>query len=223
MTYLELMKALLERGADPNAKLTKGLWFRPVDHNGMWIKYSGTTPFWRAAQATDVNAMKLLVASGADPKPASDQRDTPLAMAAGVGWGGNFSQNAPESFLKAARFLVEEIGSDPNTQDVNGYTPLMGAAYRGDNDVLQYLMEHGATTDYRTEHGWSVTDMANGPCCFATGSVPLAHPETVAFLLKRGAPALLLHEGEETLGVNLKNGQAPARKKPEAASRPESK
>ena len=49
VSYLELTKALLDHGADPNQKLTKKLWFRPVDHDGMWVKYSGTTPFWRAA------------------------------------------------------------------------------------------------------------------------------------------------------------------------------
>ena len=168
-SYLDLMKTLLEHGATPNQKLTKALWFRPVDHNGMWVRYSGTTAFWRAAQATDVDAMKLLVAHGADPKISSDQKDTPLAMAAGVGWAGNFSQNAPESFLKAAKYLVEEIGAEINTQDIRGYTPLMGAAFRGDNQTVQYLVDHGAKMDIRTEKGWSASDMANGPCCFAIG------------------------------------------------------
>lgn len=218
-SYFELMKDLLDHGADPNQKLTKKLWFRPVDHDGMWVKYSGTTPFWRAAQATDVEAMKLLVAHGADPKIADDQKDTPLAMAAGVGWTGNFSQNAPESFVKAAKYLVEEIGSDLNTQDIQGYSPLMGAAYRGDNETVQYLIERGAKKDLRNEKGWSATDMANGPCCFAIGgSLPPPHPETVALLLKLGAPELLKHDGEETLGINDKN-----KKKAQAAKKAEEK
>jgi ankyrin repeat protein len=182
----------------------------------MWVRYSGTTPFWRAAQATDVDAMKLLVAHGADPKPASDQKDTPLAMAAGVGWAGNFSTNAPESFLKSLRYLVEEIGIDVNTQDVQGYTPLMGAAFRGDNESVEYLVAHGAKLDARTEKKWSVTDMANGPCCFAIGgSLPPSHPDTVALLLKLGAPPLLAHEGEETLGVNDRLKRVAAPKKPQ--------
>jgi len=224
VSYLELTKALLDHGADPNQKLTKKLWFRPVDHDGMWVRYSGTTPFWRAAQATDVDVMKLLVAHGADPKVASDQKDTPLAMAAGVGWTGNFSTNAPESFLKAAKYLVEEIGLDINTQDAQGYSPIMGAAYRADNETVQYLVERGAKLDYRTEKGWSVTDMANGPCCFAIGgSLPIPHPETVALLLKLGAPELLAHDGEETLGVNDKSkrlSQGSTRKNPEETTEP---
>ena len=168
--------------------------------------------------------MKLLVAHGADPKVASDQKDTPLAMAAGVGWTGNFSTNAPESFLKAAKYLVEEIGLDINTQDAQGYSPIMGAAYRADNETVQYLVERGAKLDYRTEKGWSVTDMANGPCCFAIGgSLPIPHPETVALLLKLGAPELLAHDGEETLGVNDKSkrlSQGSTRKNPEETTEP---
>jgi ankyrin repeat protein len=224
-SYLDLMKTLLEHGADPNQKLTKALWFRPVDHNGMWVRYSGTTAFWRAAQGTDVDAMKLLVAHGADPKISSDQKDSPLAMAAGVGWAGNFSQNAPESFLKAAKYLVEEIGAEINTADIRGYTPLMGAAFRGDNEVVQYLVDHGAKMDARTEKGWSASDMANGPCCFAIGgSLPPPHPETVAFLLKLGAPELLKHDGEETLGINDRNRNLKSSaKKPEEAAKPEEK
>jgi ankyrin repeat protein len=220
VTYLDLMKDLLEHGADPNQKLTRGLWFRPVDHNGMWVRYAEVTAFWRAAQATDVDAMKLLVAHGADPKASSQQKDTPLAMAAGVGWTGNFSQNKPESFLQAVKYLVEEIGIDVNAQDVEGYTPLMGAAYRGDNEVVQYLVDHGAKLDTRMGRGWSVSDMANGPCCFAIGgSLPPPHPETVALLLKMGAPALLAHDGEETLGVNYRNGTGAGAKKGKGAGK----
>ena len=81
--------------------------------------------------------------------------------------------------------------------------------------------------DYRNERGWSVTDMANGPCCFAIGgSLPIPHPETVAFLLKLGAPELLKHEGEETLGVNYKNktpSRTSAREQPAETTKPEDK
>jgi hypothetical protein len=147
-------------------------------------------------------------------------------MAAGVGWAGNFSQNAPESFLKAAKYLVEETGAEINVSDSHGYTPLMGASFRGDNEVVQYLIDHGAKIDARTEKGWSASDMANGPCCFAIGgSLPPPHPETVAFLLKLGAPELLKHDGEETLGINDRNRyQKPSAKKPEEeAAKPEVK
>ena len=65
-TYLELMEALLTAGADPNVRLKKHLWYNGFNFD-LLIDTTGATPFWRAAFATDVAAMKLLVAHGADP------------------------------------------------------------------------------------------------------------------------------------------------------------
>ena len=198
-THLELMKLLLDRGADPNARITKQLWFSPLHANSMWVKPVGATPFWRAAQATDVAAMKLLVAHGADPKLQSAAQDTPLHMAAGVGWAGNFSTNAPEGFMPSVKHLVEEIGIDVNAVDTQGYTAVMGAAFRGDNAVIQYLVDHGADLKARTAIGWVVTDFANAPSL--RSSVPLAHPDTIALLRKLGAPELTKVDDEEILGI----------------------
>ncbi len=202
--YLDLMKLLLEHGANPNARINKTLWFDPPHHNDSWAKAAGATPFWRAAQATDPDAMKLLAAHGADPKIASAEKDTPLAVAAGVGWNGNFSTNAPNSFMAAAKYLVEEIQIDVNAADASGYTAVMGAAYRGDDEMIQYLIAKGALPGVKTKRGWSVTDMANGPAL--RSSFPLAHPGTVALLQKLGAPAPIKVQDEEILGVIGKKG-----------------
>ena len=66
-SYLELMKALLERGADPNVRLKKHLWYMSYTFDLLGVNSQGATPFWRAAYATDLQAMKLLIAHGADP------------------------------------------------------------------------------------------------------------------------------------------------------------
>jgi len=197
--YLELMKVLLDHGANPNARINKTLWFDPPHHNESWAKAAGSTAFWRAAQATDLEAMKLLVSRGADPKIPSDEKTTPLAVAAGVGWNGNYSTNAPGSFLDSVKYLVEVVGIDVNAADTSGYTAVMGAAYRGDNETIGYLIARGARLDVKTKRGWAVTDMANGP--YLRSSFPIAHPDTVALLQEHGAPSPIKVEDEEILGV----------------------
>ncbi len=199
--YLDLMKALLEHGADPNSRLGHKLWYRPSFHDQMWIGTPGSTAFWRAAQATDLRAMRLLVDHGADPRIPSEEGDTALMLAAGVGWAGNFSRNAKDSALDAVRYCIE-LGLDVNTQDVTGYTALAGAAWRGDNDLVRLLVTQGARLDPRTHRGWSVTDMATGPYLRTTGSTP--HPDTVELLLKLGAPPLTPHPDEDILGLKGK-------------------
>jgi hypothetical protein len=91
-----------------------------------------------------------------------------------------------------------ELGLDLNAADNQGYTALHGAAYRGDNELVKFLVDKGAKLDARTKRGWSVTDMANGPSL--RSSVPLAHPDTVALLTSLGAPQLTAVVGETILG-----------------------
>ena len=121
-TYLDVMGALLEAGADPNVRLAKHLWYMSYNHCCS-ESVDGATPFWRAAYATDVAAMKLLRAHGADPHvptraPEPRRRNGvsaaeappdpsglppvegggpgvwPLHAASGVGYGEGFESNA---------------------------------------------------------------------------------------------------------------------------------
>ncbi|MEX0837685.1 MAG: ankyrin repeat domain-containing protein, partial [Gemmatimonadota bacterium] len=66
-SYLDLMKALLEAGAEPNQRTTTHIWYAAYNAGRMGVDFTGATPFWRAAYATDVTAMRLLVEYGADP------------------------------------------------------------------------------------------------------------------------------------------------------------
>jgi ankyrin repeat protein len=65
--YLEYMKALLEKGADPNARVNKKVWYSNYNFDQSGVEETGSTAFWRAAYAADVDAMKLLMSFGADP------------------------------------------------------------------------------------------------------------------------------------------------------------
>jgi ankyrin repeat protein len=121
-SYLDVMKALLDKGADPNARLGRKVWYSSYNFDQSSVDEIGATPFWRAAYASDVAAMRLLVSYGADPtlptiKSAgrrisedgvAEGKDgsglppptiggpnvTPLQAAAGVGYGFGFAGNS---------------------------------------------------------------------------------------------------------------------------------
>ena len=65
--YLDVMRALLEAGADPDLRLNTHLWYWEFGLTKMGIDLTGATPFWRAAFAQDLEAMRLLTSYGADP------------------------------------------------------------------------------------------------------------------------------------------------------------
>ncbi len=124
MGYLELMTKLLDKGADPNARTNRNTWFTQYNFDLLRTDDSGASPFWRAAYASDIAAMKLLIEHGADPniatmKPAggrdfqggtrsgdanaAPQRPVmpvgapgtpPLVAAAGAGYSEGFAGNA---------------------------------------------------------------------------------------------------------------------------------
>jgi ankyrin repeat protein len=180
ITHLELMKALIAHGADVNAKLGKKIWVRSFGDRS-WVDPAGATPFLRAAQSDDVPAMKLLVAAGADPKIATTGGDTALMVAAGLGWAPNNSTVVPDSWKAAVEYCLE-LGLDVNAIDAKGYTALHGVAFRGDNDLIKFLVSKGAQTGVKTNAGDTIADMANGPI---PHSIP--HPETVALLESLGS------------------------------------
>jgi ankyrin repeat protein len=121
-SYLDLMKALIEKGAVVDARLKKKVWYSGYNFDLSGVDETGATPFWRAAYASDVDAMKLLAAHGADPRirtmkaagrprTGDGQRDvkdvsglppvptggpaiTALQAAAGVGYGEGFAANS---------------------------------------------------------------------------------------------------------------------------------
>jgi uncharacterized protein len=180
--YLDLMKALLDHGADVNAAVNEKLWFRSFTNDYTWVDPAGATAFWRAAQSSDTAAMKLLVEHGADTNIATKSGETPLMAAAGIGWAANWSVNAPIPLVDAVKYCVE-LGNDVNAADNRGYTALHGAGYLGNNDMVTYLVSKGAKVDARSKAGDFPADMANGPTRFGQ-----PHPETLALLEKLGSP-----------------------------------
>ena len=194
-TYLELMKNLLERGADPNARLGKALWYTryglALDGNDP----AGATPFWRAAEVGDVEAMRLLVAHGAEPSIKTTEGVSPFMVLAGAGYRGGDAVTAPAGRMPALRYLVEELGANVNETDevagaskkggrpsTRGYTPIHDAAARGDNEMILYLVSKGARVDLVGKNRVTAVDMASAP---RDGGAPSA--ETIKLLESLGA------------------------------------
>jgi ankyrin repeat protein len=195
-THLDLMKALLEHGANPNGRMGPKLWFRTF--HGDWVDPDGATPFWRAAQANDIPAMRLLLAHGADPSIATLHGCSPLQVAAGFGYQPQTSNFAPDSRLATLKYLVEETGANLNSHDDKGYTPLHGAALMNNTEIIDYLVAKGGNVKARSDYvygrnsdtdeavgpglGDTVADMANGP-----REWNLQYPEIVDHLIKLGS------------------------------------
>ena len=182
MGYLGLMQSLLAHGADPNAGMTRDLEVRfpegvTASGQSFAVNVIGATPFWWAARSADLPAMKLLLAHGADPLLATVENVTPLAMAAGVGYLDGQTPGSEEDALEAVRMILER-GADINAgsqcaRDENaagspyrglccGWTPLHGAASRGADSIITYLVERGAQIDARDQRGRSPLDLAEG-------------------------------------------------------------
>jgi hypothetical protein len=110
----------------------------------------------------------------------------PIHAAAGAGYGNGFAGNshrhAPDGWLPAMKYLVEELHADVNARDAQGYTPLHHAAARGDNEMILYLVSKGADVKAVSKNGKTTVDMANGPVQRLS---PI--PETIALLEKLGA------------------------------------
>jgi len=70
--------------------------------------------------------------------------------------------------------LCLELGANLNAADAYNYTPLHGAAYRGDDELVKLLVDRGAKLDAGTIFDTSVTDMANGFVAYS--SLPRIHP-----------------------------------------------
>jgi uncharacterized protein len=202
MTGLEIITKLLDKGANPNARLKKQVPYRTkVDRGSDTMLGAGTTPFLRAARAGDAQAMRLLLKRGADPKlatgsdipqdvsqPARRQPGgiNPLMAAAGLGSKEEDTVGRKKTefdSIEAIKVCLE-AGVDINAADGRGQTALYGAALQGYDEIVKFLLAHGAKPDIKDQRGSTALDAAEGKAGgfgFGGGSAN-PHPTTAKIL-----------------------------------------
>lgn len=182
-TSLEIIEMLLTAGAWPNVQLKLLAPFRHIgdDRGCDLMLVAGVTPLLRAAKTFDTDAMRLLIAHGANVDLPNDGGITPLMAAAGVGsvecdprgYGPGIphyvTADVEQKSIEALKLLLD-AGADVNRRTTSGRaaarsagrTALFGAAFWGWSDVVDYLVERGAKIDVAEQSGLTPVDAALG-------------------------------------------------------------
>ena len=218
---LPIVKALLARGADPNARITSSamimMW---VGHpkKGAFETYAcgtgdirGATPLWVAAfgangytgdafgmksfrqgqHESSAEIIQALLDAGANPHLTTDDKTTPLMMAAGLGRATHITKQPRAARARSAEEAVKALvaaGANVNATNEADFTALHGAAFRGLNEVVQILVENGAKIDARDFRGRTPFRLAEGSKQAFAFQI---WPETATLLKQLGANTTL--------------------------------
>ena len=221
--YMAVLNKILEKGGNPNQPIKTHLWYSEYFEGKLGLDITGATPFWRAAIAQDVEAMKALAAHGADPHVPTVHPDPGLRY--GRQNDGRLQEDSGLPILPEGTPNMYPIHSAAG----GGYLGL--GAFMMNNvpnnflPAVTYLVEeHGA--DVNQPDGWGyvplhyaavrgdnalieylVAQGANVKAVSRLGQSPVDmarggragyfdrtyFPETVTLLTKLGSPHLCLH------------------------------
>jgi ankyrin repeat protein len=155
---IDLIKILLAKGANPNARLAAPLMQRHHTAGDRALG-DGSTPFMRAAKSGDVEVMRLLMAAGADPLITQPNQATALMLAAGSGWrdgspaAPSYDQGSEQDAIEAIT-LCMKAGIDINAATNTGETALHAAITgRGSETIVRFLVENGASLTAKNKQG----------------------------------------------------------------------
>jgi ankyrin repeat protein len=160
MTSIELVKKLVAKGADVNARMT-----RRVNLNNTRANELGATPFFLAALTADAELMKTLAALGANPLLTNVENSTPLMAAAGLATRSPGEDAGTESEVLEAVQTALDLGADVNAVDINGETAMHAAAYKNLPKVVKFLAANGAKIEVwnkEDKFGWTPLAIAVG-------------------------------------------------------------
>jgi ankyrin repeat protein len=176
-----LVNALLARGADPDAVITKGNPLRRFGFQEFVLPgfLVGSTAYLLAARYAEVDIMRVLAQRSAHPGLAMPDGTTALMLAAGVGWAdvgvGGISDRRgrylPAGFTSpgslpdwsrtlAAVTVALDLGADPAAVNKAGDTAAHGAAAKGFDGVLELLAARGARLDVKNRRAQTPVSLA---------------------------------------------------------------
>ena len=187
-----LIEQLLAAGAAPNSRIKEFVperrFIAGTGFNG-WVDMTGQTPFLRAAIAGDLRVLRMLLDHGADPNITTTGGTSPLMVAAGLSWAFAETFDEGDDALLETVKLTHALGNDINAVNSMGLRAIHGAANRGSNAIITYLVENGALLDVADNEGRTPISWAEGELTGARA--PTRKPETIALLQELQAKAAL--------------------------------
>ncbi len=184
VTSLELVKKLVDKGANINARMT-----RKVNFGLTALNTNGATPFFLASRTADAELMRYLASLGADPKIPNVDNSTPLMAVAGLGTRSPGEDAGTEPEVIEAMQVALDLGNDIDAVDNNGETAMHGAAYKNFPSAVLFLAEKGATRsvwDRKNKEGWTPLVIAQG---YRFGNYKPSFVTVAAFEKVMGEPA----------------------------------
>jgi uncharacterized protein len=171
---LDLVKALLAKGATPDLRMTKGTPTRRNTNDYILLApLIGSTPYLLAARFLEPEIMKALLAGGADPTATMPNGATSLMLAAGMDTPNNedrrginvidFGKPEPESRVLPAVEAALNSGVDVNAANKRGDTALHAAVTHRYEAVIRFLTEHGADVSVKNNNGQTPLTLVSGP------------------------------------------------------------
>jgi uncharacterized protein len=185
-------RSKLARDADPNPRLKETPPIRRqmlrITGSLSWVDFTGQTPFLTASLAGDLTVMRLLLEYGADPYIPTFGGTTALMAAAGINWVVDQTYDeGPQALLDAVK-LCWGLGMDVNAVNSMGLTAVHGAANRGSDDIIRFLVEKGARLDVKDNEDRTPLTWAEGVFLATHPAKPKANSIALIKTLMERAP-----------------------------------